>query len=69
MIDEIIKIYETEIKELEAKKKEVEKQAHAEMSQVLPYKWDWRGALLAVCACGMVVLCVVVLMFAIAGLP
>ena len=40
-----------------------------EMNQVLPYKWDWRGSLLAVCACLMVVLCVVVLMLAIAGLP
>ena len=40
-----------------------------EMNQILPYKWDWRGALLAVCACGLVVLCVVVLMLAIAGLP
>lgn len=40
-----------------------------EMCQVLPYRWDWRGSLLAVCACLMVVLCVVVLMLAIAGLP
>ena len=40
-----------------------------EMNQIFPYKWDWRGAMLAVCACLMVVLCVVVLMLAIAGLP
>ena len=48
---------------------EIIKMYEAEMSQVLPYKWDWRGSLLAGCACLMVVLCVVVLMLAIAGLP
>ena len=41
----------------------------AEMNQILPYKWDWRGSLLAVGTCVMVVLCVVAIMLTIASLP
>ena len=40
-----------------------------EMCQVLPYRWDWRGALLAIGTCVLAVLCVVALMLTIAGLP
>lgn len=40
-----------------------------EMSQILPYRWDWRGSLLAIGTCVMVVLCVVAIMLTIAGLP
>ena len=40
-----------------------------EMKQILPYKWDWRGSLLAVGTCVLAVLCVVAIMLTIAGLP
>jgi len=39
-----------------------------EMSQILPYKWDWRGSLLAIGTMVMVVLVVVAVMLTIAGL-
>ena len=39
----------------------------AEMCQVLPYKWDWRGSLLAIGTCVLAVLCVVAIMLTIAG--
>ena len=48
---------------------EIIKIYEAEMSQVLPYKWDWRGSMLAIGTCVLAVLCVVALMLTIAGLP
>ena len=40
---------------------------HKEMNQVLPDKWDWKGSLLAIGSCVLVVLCVVAIMFTIGG--
>ena len=34
---------------------------------MMPYKLDWRGALLAIGSCVMVVLCVIAIMLTIAG--
>jgi hypothetical protein len=39
-----------------------------EMNEILPYKWDWRGSLLAIGTCVLTVLCVVAIMLTIAGL-
>ena len=39
-----------------------------EMSQILPYRWDWRGSLLAIGSCILAVLVVVAVMLTIAGM-
>ena len=38
-----------------------------EMNQVLPYRWDWRGSLMAIGTMVMVVMVIVAIMFTIGG--